>query len=62
MTAIDHADALDWLATQEPGSATAVIFDPPYAVGTPVRGREGAWRTCRATQAAISLLSAAGWI
>jgi DNA modification methylase len=37
---IEHADALDWLAAQEPGTATAVIFDPPYAVGTPVRGRE----------------------
>jgi len=37
---IDHADALDWLAAVEPGAATAVIFDPPYAVGTPVRGRE----------------------
>jgi DNA modification methylase len=37
---IEHADAVDWLAAQEPGAATAVIFDPPYAVGTPVRGRE----------------------
>jgi DNA modification methylase len=37
---IEHADALDWLAGQEPGAATVVIFDPPYAVGTPVRGRE----------------------
>lgn len=37
---IDHADALDWLAAVEPGTASAVIFDPPYAVGTPVRGRE----------------------
>ena len=25
---------------QEPGSAKAVVYDPPYAVGTPVRGRE----------------------
>jgi hypothetical protein len=37
---IEHADALDWLAAREPGTATAVIYDPPYAVGTPVRGRE----------------------
>ncbi len=37
---IEHADALSWLATQEPGTAAAVIYDPPYAVGTPVRGRE----------------------
>lgn len=40
MTATDHADALDWLAQQPKGAATAVIYDPPYAVGTPVRGRE----------------------
>jgi hypothetical protein len=39
-SAIEHADALDWLAAQEPGTATAVIYDPPYAVGSPVRGRE----------------------
>ena len=38
--AIEHADALDWLAAIEPGTAAAVIYDPPYAVGTPVRGRE----------------------
>ena len=38
--AIEHADALDWLAAREPGTATAVIFDPPYAVSTAVRGRE----------------------
>ena len=37
---IEHADALDWLQRQEPGTASAVIYDPPYAVGTPVRGRE----------------------
>jgi DNA modification methylase len=37
---IEHADALDWLAAREPGIATAVIFDPPYAVGSLVRGRE----------------------
>jgi len=39
-TLIEHADALDWLARQEAGTASAVIYDPPYAVGTPVRGRE----------------------
>jgi DNA modification methylase len=39
-SAIEHADALSWLEAQEPGAATAVIYDPPYAVGTPVRGRE----------------------
>ncbi len=39
-SAITHADALDWLARQEPGAATAICFDPPYAVGTPVRGKE----------------------
>jgi DNA modification methylase len=33
-------DALIWLPTLGDGSARAVIFDPPYAVGTPVRGRE----------------------
>jgi DNA modification methylase len=37
---IEHADALEWLDQVEPGMATAVIFDPPYSVGTPVRGRE----------------------
>ena len=39
-SAIEYADALDWLAAREPGAATAVIFDPPYAVGSPVRGWE----------------------
>jgi site-specific DNA-methyltransferase (adenine-specific) len=39
-SATEHADALVWLAEQPPGEATAVIFDPPYSVGTPVRGRE----------------------
>lgn len=37
---IDHADALDWLAGQPSGEATLTVFDPPYAVGTPVRGKE----------------------
>ena len=39
-TVTDHADALKWLASREPHSATLVVYDPPYAVGTPVRGRE----------------------
>lgn len=33
-------DALVWLPSIETGSARAVVFDPPYAVGSPVRGRE----------------------
>lgn len=33
-------DALLWLPTLPDECAKAVIFDPPYAVGTPVRGRE----------------------
>ena len=37
---IEHAEARSWLAAVEPGCATAVVVDPPYAVGTPVRGRE----------------------
>jgi site-specific DNA-methyltransferase (adenine-specific) len=37
---IEHADALDWIEAQSRGEATVVVFDPPYAVGTPVRGRE----------------------
>ncbi|MBV2366954.1 DNA-methyltransferase [Streptomonospora nanhaiensis] len=37
---IDHADALTWLADQPPECARAVIYDPPYAVGSPVRGRD----------------------
>ena len=37
---IEHADALKWLERQEPGSARVVCFDPPYARGTPMRGRE----------------------
>lgn len=37
---IDHRDALDWLTDRQDGSATALIYDPPYAVGTPVRGKE----------------------
>lgn len=38
---IAHAHAVDWLAAQEPGCATAVVFDPPYAVDTSsVRGKD----------------------
>jgi hypothetical protein len=39
-SAIEHADALDWLARQEPGTATATVFDPPYSRNSPMRGRE----------------------
>ena len=37
---VEHAEALCWLEAQPDGKASAVIYDPPYAVGTPVRGRE----------------------
>ncbi len=37
---IDHADALDWLGERQSATASLVVFDPPYAVGSPVRGRE----------------------
>lgn len=37
--AITHADALDWLPRQEPGAARAIVFDPPYSRGGPMRGR-----------------------
>lgn len=37
---ISLADAREWLKEKEGAGATAIIFDPPYAVGTPVRGRE----------------------
>ena len=30
---VEHADALVWLARQEPGAAAAIIYDPPYSVG-----------------------------
>jgi adenine-specific DNA-methyltransferase len=33
-------DAQAWLAGLEAGQAKLVVYDPPYAVGTPVRGRE----------------------
>ena len=34
------ADARMWLAEREGRGASVVIYDPPYAVGTPVRGKE----------------------
>ena len=37
---VDHADAVEWLSECSPESARLIVFDPPYAVGTPVRGRE----------------------
>jgi DNA modification methylase len=37
---VDYADAQQWLAEQRPDAATVVVYDPPYAVGSPVRGRE----------------------
>jgi DNA modification methylase len=40
MSPIEHADALGWLEAQPPICATCIAYDPPYAVGTPVRGRE----------------------
>lgn len=36
---VERADAQDWLLKWD-GQATVVVYDPPYAVGTPVRGRE----------------------
>lgn len=40
MSGLVWNDALLWLPEIPDSSAKAVIFDPPYAVGTPVRGRE----------------------
>lgn len=40
MSAIDRQDALQWLSARQDEQATVVVFDPPYAVGTPVRGKE----------------------
>jgi len=37
---IVHADARGWLTAQAGRGAAVVVFDPPYAVGSPVRGRE----------------------
>jgi DNA methylase len=39
-SSIEHADALGWLARQEPGQARAIVFDPPYSRHSPMRGRE----------------------
>jgi DNA modification methylase len=36
----EFADAQQWLAKQPGGAAKVIVYDPPYAVGTPVRGRE----------------------
>ena len=33
------ADALDWLREQPPGAARAIVWDPPYSRGGPMRGR-----------------------
>lgn len=40
VTEVELADALEWLPRQRSESARCVVYDPPYAVGTPVRGRE----------------------
>lgn len=37
---IVHADATEWLDELPKGCATCVVYDPPYAVGSPVRGKE----------------------
>ncbi len=37
---VEFGDALEWLENRDEGAATFVVFDPPYAVGSPVRGRE----------------------
>jgi hypothetical protein len=37
---VEHADALTWLARQEPGAARAIVYDPPYSRWGPMRGRE----------------------
>jgi hypothetical protein len=38
---VEHADALAWLVEREPESATAIVYDPPYAIGTnSVRGKD----------------------
>jgi len=40
MSRIEHADALTWLAAQEPGSAQVIVYDPPYSRWGPMRGKE----------------------
>jgi hypothetical protein len=37
---IELADARAFLRAQEPGCAAAIVIDPPYSRGTPMRGRE----------------------
>ena len=37
---IVRAEAREWLGAQEPGCAAAIVIDPPYSRGTPMRGRE----------------------
>jgi adenine-specific DNA-methyltransferase len=37
---VELADALEWLARQERGTARAIIYDPPYSRYSPMRGRE----------------------
>jgi DNA modification methylase len=37
---IEHADGVEWLSSQAPGSARVVVFDPPYSRFSPMRGRE----------------------
>lgn len=40
MGAIELADARQWLRDRAGAGAAAVVYDPPYAVGTPVRGKD----------------------
>lgn len=37
---VDCADAIQWLIDRNGAEATVVVYDPPYSVGSPVRGRE----------------------
>lgn len=37
---IEFSDAIDWLEARQDQKARVVFYDPPYAVGTPVRGKE----------------------
>lgn len=37
---IDLNDARQWLAARAGADAAVVVYDPPYAVGTPVRGKD----------------------
>ncbi len=40
VTSTEWADARQWLSERESNSAKLIVYDPPYAVGTPVRGKE----------------------